>query len=321
MKHRLSITLIILGMFLVTQFIGLWVVNAYSPIEETIVDPATGETRTITRIQALPYGMQPPEITEERDFYSIFPSLIIAFVIAITLILILSKYKWRFLIRVWFFVVVALALGIAFTAFLKSYFSNAHLVALLIAIPFAYFKIRRPNVYVHNFTELLIYPGIAAVFVGILNIWTAILFLILISIYDIWAVWHSGVMQKMAKFQMEEVGVFGGFMIPSMSKKVRQQIKKLRLKYKGKKIPKKIKGRKFRVSLAILGGGDVIFPIITAGVFMRAFGLVPALFVTFGAFAGLLFLLSISKKKKFYPAMPFITAGIFAGMILSYLIL
>jgi presenilin-like A22 family membrane protease len=118
--------------------------------------------------------------------------------------------------------------------------------------------------------------------------------------------------------------VFSGFFVPYISKKVRMQINKMK-KSKSKK--------KIKVNLAILGGGDVVFPIITAGVILQtasvnlsflglpAFigGLIPALFVTFGAFIGLALLFSFSEKKKFYPAMPFITAGIFLGILLSYL--
>ena len=105
-------------------------------------------------------------------------------------------------------------------------------------------------------------------------------------------------------------------MIPSISKRLREKIKKLR-----KSKSKKLKKQKIRISLAILGGGDVVFPIITAGIFLRAFGLKPALFVIAGAFLGLTFLFLKSEKKKFYPAMPFITIVMFLGMLLSYLIM
>jgi len=53
---------------------------------------------------------------------------------------------------------------------------------------------------------------------------------------------------------------------------------------------------------------------------LKTVGFFSALFVIIGATIGLSYLLFFSEKKKFYPAMPFITAGIFAGMILSYLI-
>ena len=291
-KHKFNIAFILLGMFLLTQFIGLWVVNEYTNND-------------------LPFGM---EVDEEASPGII--SIILSFAVAVALILILMKYQWKFVIRIWFFVVITLALSLSLNAILKYSLQNAALIAVIIAIPLTTLKMFRPGIISHNFTELLIYPGIAAVFVPILVPFTSIILLIVVSIYDAWAVWKSGLMMKMAKFQMEEVKIFGGFMIPTLSKKMKLQIQKIKQKYKGKKIPEKVRKKKFKVSLAILGGGDVIFPIITAGVFLRAFGIVPALFVTFGALAGLIFLFTITKKGKGYPAMPYISSGIFLSLLI-----
>jgi len=151
------------------------------------------------------------------------------------------------------------------------------------------------------------------VFVPILNIYTVSFLLILISVYDMWAVWHSGIMQKMAKYQIQKLNIFSGFFIPYASKKVKEQLKKMK--------PSELKKKKVRMNVAILGGGDVIFPIIAAGVMLKTLGLFSAIFVIIGAAIGLSYLLFFSEKKKFYPAMPFISAGIFAGIGLSYLIL
>ena len=313
MKHKLTITLLLISMFLVTQFIGLFVVNAYAPQSLTIINPETGESEIFLTEGSLPFGLQ----TSQDEPTPNFLSIIFAFALAFALIFILMKYKWKIVIRLWFFLVVALALGISINAFLKhTSLTNIAIVAIAIAIPLAFLKIFHPNFYVHNATELLIYPGIAAVFVPILTWKTVLVLLILISIYDAWAVWKSGIMQKMAKFQMDELKIFGGFLIPSASDKVKKQIAKIKQKYKGKKMPARVKKRKFKVNLAILGGGDVIFPIITAGVFMQAFGIIPALFVIFGALAGLSFLFFITKKGKAYPAMPYITTGIFLGLLI-----
>src|SRR3989338_7139715 len=163
----------------------------------------------------------------------------------------------------------------------------------------------------------MIYPGIAVVFIPLLNIWTIIILLILISLYDAWAVWHSGFMQKMANFQINELKIFGGFFVPYLNKKQRAQVKNARLLMKQGKKPKT---SKMKVNLAILGGGDVVFPIITAGVILRTLGLTQALFVTAGATIALFLLFTYSQKGKFYPAMPFITAGLLAGIGLAYLI-
>ena len=301
-------------MFLVTQFIGLFVVNTYTP--QIIFDPATGESTQIPGNE-LPFGLQTPE-NEQPEPYHIF----ISFALAFAIIFLLMKYKWKTVIRLWFFLVVMLGLGITINAFLKyTIITNTSILALAIAIPLSFLKIFKPNMFVHNTTELLVYPGIAAVFVSILTPISTIALLILISIYDMWAVWKSGIMQKMAKFQMQELKIFGGFLISSLSKKTKTQIAKIKQKYKNTKIPKKIKQKKFKVNLAILGGGDVILPIITAGVFMRTFGIISALFIIFGALAGLIFLFSITKKGKSYPAMPYISVGIFLGMLIWKLFL
>ena len=304
MKHNLKISLIILGMFLITQLIGLFIINFY-----------------IQTGNSLPYGFDKQNLGEKNSF-SFLASLISSFVIAIFLVLILTRLKSVIFMRAWFFVVICLALGLTLNAvFSLIGIPMPGIFALAIGVILGYFKVFKRNIILHNLTELLIYPGIAAVFASILNIFTLITLLILIAVYDVWAVWHSGVMQKMAKYQIESIGVLGGFMIPYASKKVKEKIKLLRLKYKNMKIPNGvIKKQKIKVALAILGGGDVVFPIIAAGVFLKTFGIIPALCVTAGASLALLYLFTVAKKKKYYPAMPYLTTGIFAGMILGYVL-
>ena len=299
MKHNIKITLILLIMFLVTQFIGLYVVNHYSNPENP-----------------LPYGMETPEIQDNSDFYtSLFPSIIIAFIIAVVLLILFTRFKLDFIMRLWFFVVVLIALGIFLSSILpqEKYIS---LFALLFALPFALIKVYRRNILIHNLTELVIYPGIAAVFVPLLNLWTVTILLILISFYDMWAVWHSGIMQKMAKYQITQLKIFSGFFIPYISKKQRAELVKIK-----KENPKKLETIKVKANIAILGGGDVIFPIITAGVMLQTFGFLAALFVIIGALLGLSYLFFLEEKKKFYPAMPFITIGIFLGILAFQVIL
>ncbi len=323
MKHNLKITLVLLGMFLLTQFIGLYVVNHYSTTK--IVQ---GESFNVSA-PSLPYGMETPAVTEETDYLSFFYSLLIAFVLAISLLFLLTHFNARFIIRLWFLLVVTLSLGIAINSFIS--FRYASIVALGIALSLAIIKIYRQNFLVHNLTELLIYPGIAAVFVPILNLKTMIILLIIISIYDMWAVWKSGIMQKMAKYQIQKLNIFSGFFVPYASKKVKEKIKLLQQKYKAKKISKKnMVKQKIKVNIAILGGGDVVFPILTSGVMLKTYGFTTLLgitlpwasiFVIIGAMLGLFSLFLFSEKKKFYPAMPFITIGIFLGMIINWFLI
>jgi len=290
-------------MFLVTQLIGLFIISIY----------ASGLT--------LPYGMEPPqEIKEQPQGLSI----IFAFIIAITLFLILMHLKAETFIRLWFLLVTTLALSLALTAlFYKLLIPQYTIIALIVAFPLAYIKIFKRNLWVHNFTELLIYPGIAAVFIPLLNIFWITILLLLISLYDIWAVWHSQFMQKMARYQIENLKFFTGFFIPYANKKQRQKIKLLKQKYKNnqKQMEKYFKKANIKVNLAILGGGDVIFPIITAGIFFVSYQSIwPALIITAAATLSLLYLFVMAQKGKFYPAMPFLTIGMYLGMILNWLI-
>ena len=303
MKHNLKITAIILIMFIVTQFIGIYVVNHYFSEENE-----------------LPFGLETPKVEKQADYSIFFGLIIIAFIIAIFLFFFLAKFKIEFILRLWFFVVVVIALSITIFSVTRNFdkflFGIIPLIAILVALPLAIIKIFKRNFLVHNFTELLVYPGIAAVFVPLLNIYTVIGLLVLISIYDMWAVWKSGIMQKMAKYQINKLKIFSGFFVPYLSKQMRTKIKGWKKTMKKTELKKK----KIKINIAILGGGDVIFPIITAGVMLKTLGLIPAILVILGATLGLGYLFFFSEKKKFYPAMPFITGGIIVAIVLSYLI-
>ena len=315
MKHNVKVTAIILVMFILAQFIGIYVVNYYSSVK--VVDGVPTDVESPN----LPFGLETPDLKETGEFNQAFVSILFAFIIAISLLLLLSKFNAAFFLKLWFFFVVVISLGISFNVFLFKLNSFNFLflaipvswfIALVFALVFSFIKIYRRDFFTHNLTELFIYPGIAAIFVPILNIYTISLLLILISIYDICAVWHSGIMQKMAKYQIQKLNIFSGFFVPYISKKVRLRLKKMK--------KSELKKKKVSVSVAILGGGDVVFPIIAAGVMLKTLGLFSAIFVIIGATLGLSYLLFFSEKKKFYPAMPYISAGIFAGILLSYLV-
>lgn len=310
MKHNVKITILLLSMFLLTQFIGLYVIDS-NVFHRTVEIEGVNETVTNPILSAI----EPPEVIRESDFTQYLVSIIFAFILAIFILFLLTKFKIDIILRIWFFVVVAIALFITFNAFFPRYINSVYFLVptIIVALTLSFIKIFRRNFLVHNFTELLIYPGIATIFVPILSLWSVIVLLIIISAYDIWAVWHSGIMQKMAKYQINKLKVFSGFFVPYISGKMRKQLRKMK--------KSRLKKKRLKVNIAILGGGDVIFPIITSGVMLKTLGLTSAIFVIIGATLGLALLFMFSEKKKFYPAMPFITAGMAVGMILSYLLL
>jgi|TARA_Y100000031_G_scaffold91003_1_gene100081 presenilin-like A22 family membrane protease len=176
--HNLKITLILLAMFITTQFIGIYVVDYYSPVKFF-----QGHAIEIDSPD-LPFGLETPEL-EDNEFNQMFVFVIFAFIIAILLLFFLSKLDMAFIMRLWFFIVVIIALGISFTSFLfrigsqeiqlfSSVIPLPWLIALILAIPLAFIKIYKRDFFIHNSTELFIYPGIAAVFVPILNVYTIV---------------------------------------------------------------------------------------------------------------------------------------------------
>lgn len=304
MKHSVKITIVLLVMFFAAQLVGLLVVDSYSP--ETIQIADENGTLVNKTVHNLPYGMEPPE---DINPSSTLISIVFAIVFAVIIMLVLMKFGASTVLRFWFFFVIILALGLTLNSFIST-LQYASIIAILVAIPLAYIKVFKRNIVVHNLTELLIYPGIAAIFVPLLNIWTVVTLLVIISLYDMYAVWHAGFMQKMAKYQIDTVRVFSGFFIPYLGKD------------KGSVVsPKKVKkDKKVKVNVAILGGGDVVFPIIMSGVIYHVWGLIPALMISIGATLALASLFYISEKGKFYPAMPFISAGCFLGLAVAYFI-
>jgi len=308
-------------MFLVTQLLGLAVIHNYSQTTQTVIDNQTIQVP----VKQIPYGMQPPEIAPQTSFTSIITAIIF-----VTLImLLLSKIKATLLIKLWFAFVVTITTAITINSFIPQQIAAtiAASIALALALTLTYFKIVQRNLIIHNITELLIYPGLAAIFVPMFNIFWIIILLIAISIYDFIAVIKTKHMIKLAKFQLQELKVFTGFFIPYLAKKDWKKIKdfkelKKQLKDKSKavkeKAAKKLKDANIKVNLAILGGGDIAFPLIFSGIVLTTHNLTAALITTVTATLALLYLLTVSKKGKFYPAMPFIAAGSILGYVIAF---
>jgi len=276
MKHNLKITFIIVALFLAAQFIGLAVIDHYV-------------------VSDLPFGIEKPEISEDFSYISIIISLIFVTLLALLLIRFKAVKVWR----IWFFIASLYLLTIAFSAFFDQK------IALIGAIAFTCLRFFRPSLISHNIVELFVYSGIAAIFVPILNVLAMIILLIVISIYDMIAVWKTKHMIKLAKFQ-SKAKTFAGLAIPYGRKTITD-----------KKTKEK---QKVFTKTAILGGGDIGFPMLFSGVMLKTTGFLDASLIAIFSAIALLILLLMSKKNKFYPAMPFISAGCFVGYLIGLLV-
>ena len=299
MKHTLNVTVALVVFFFTAQVVGLLVVNHYIDHVKTI------ELQKVS-YKPLPYNLERPEVENES---ASFIYITIAILIGTLFILLLIRYRKHFIWRFWFFGTVWLTLAVAFSAFINS--TAAALLALVISLLKSY----SPNVITQNLSEIFIYGGLAAIFVPIINLFAAFMLLIVISIYDFIAVYKTKHMVKLAEFQSSS-NIFAGLLIPYEKGKISI--------IKSKKTSKPGSGK----SVAVLGGGDIGFTLIFAGVVMKGLmltetvlaGFLKTLIIPVVVAFALLILLVKGKQNRFYPAMPVLSLGCFVGYFVVWLI-
>jgi len=297
MKHTLSVTAVLVTFFLIIQVFGLYTIQRY---DSTIINEQ-GAIEVVH--QDTVFGEQ-PEIQDKS--YSFLP-VILMILIGTVIILLLIRYKMGSMWKFGFVAAVFFAMAVTLGVYVN--FS----IAVIIAILFAWLKVFRPNIFVHNLTEILIYPGITIVLIPILNTISVIILLLLISVYDFYAVRQSKHMIKLAEFQTNSKA-FAGLFIPY---KANQIMKSQKVKAEKTQVKKDDTGK-----TAILGGGDIAFPLIFSAVVYEGFlmnGYLPgkAFLITsiiiLTSTLALTYLFIRSEKGRYYPAMPYITVGCLIG--------
>ena len=290
MKHSTKIAAFLLLLFLLAQVKGLaFLSHSINHGEQiTFKDTSLGERPEISGFLTIIY-------------------MILGILIGTLLLLYLAKKNKVFFWKAWFFLAALIATSITLSTIWESYLT--WLLALFItSLRFIY-----PIRFTQNLSELLIYAGLAIFLVPMLNLLTISLLLIVISLYDAFAVWKSGHMIKMAKFTANS-NHFPGL---SLNHKP--------LKSKKSDIKSKVSGQNKKTG--VLGGGDVVFPLLFSGTLYVSLleissipfflALIPSIFSTLA----LGYLLFFAKENKFYPAMPYISTGLFLGYIIVLLLI
>lgn len=300
MKYDWEITLILTGLFLVSQVLGLGILYGDLDVISTPDGPQVVHPPTAI-------GERPDVDTESGESVLFILSGVFLGTILLLLIIRFGQINaWKLL----FFIAVITTITISLGVFLPA------LWALLIAAILTFLKIFRSNIVVHNVTEIFIYAGIAVLFVPLFNLFWITILLLAISAYDAFAVWQSKHMIKLAQFQTGS-RLFAGFFV---SRKEKAKGAKAKITKKVKGAVKRGKMEKVRAREAILGGGDIAFPLIFAGVVMESLaigGKLNAFLLTLAIpvvlTLVLLGLLIKGEQGKFYPAMPFLTAACLIG--------
>jgi len=296
MKYDIKVISLLVSIFFISQIVGLSIL--YKDMTVRIVEGKTEIVHSETVIGPRPefYGIQ--------TFIWVFSAILITTGLLL-LLMKFGKIDWiKLLIFTACFITISVTLGV----FIVSY------LAFLIAFILAVIKVYKPNMFTHNLSEMLIYSGLALILVPLFDLTWMIALLLFISVYDIYAVFKSKHMVKMAVFQAKSK-MFTGLLIPL--KRVRKSIKT------GKKKTEVL-------TEAIMGSGDVAFPLMFSGVVMermiriggisKELAFAKTLIIPVIVSIVLLILLMKGRRGKFYPGMPFITAGCLLGYLMVLII-
>ncbi len=320
MKHNIKITLVLLTFFLISQLIGI------ALLYKTI-DPKKSAETGKTEFYDLAL-QERPELEEQTSYIPI----IIMVIIGTILLLILIKFKLFMVWKIWYLLAIMTTLSTSFAVMIQP------TIAIILAVILGLWKVFKPNIYIHNLTELFIYPAIALLFVPVINIFSITMLLILISIYDAYAVWKSKHMVTLAESQTK-AQLFAGLYIPynakdGMNQSNNQQkttshtnttytttsttsnTSKNHENQKNQPISSQSNGPR----TAVLGGGDIAFPLLFTGVMLKIYGINAALIVPIFTTIALALLFFYGKPNRYYPAMPFISAGCAISYGVIYLI-
>lgn len=183
-------------------------------------------------------------------------------------------------------------------------FHFGNIPVLFLAIICIYLYYLHPKVITQNIAIGLAISG-AGVMLGLnIQVWEVLVLLVILSVYDIIAVWKTKYMMTLFK-GLEEKGVIMAFIIPSKIKDVFANLNRVQT------------GEEF----LILGTGDVVFPIIFA-VSALKYSLWSSIAIILGALLGLSFIhffFIARKERKPIPALPPISIGSALGFFISLL--
>lgn len=223
--------------------------------------------------------------------------------IAAGVMLLLYKLKADLFIKGWFAFALFFTTMLFFSAFIPD------LIAILVSISLIALNRKFGSWELNNLIQIFAFAGAGAFFGTMVGFLPALIILGLISIYDIVAVFFTEHMVSLAKSGISS-GTFMGFMYPKGGKDIELDHEKI----------KEMEDSKVKSKVGVLGGGDVIIPMIFAISLLKTFGVLASSLSIFTAAIFLYLLLTKAQEGKFYPAMPFVSAGSLLGFSLYYLV-
>ena len=273
---------VLIAFFLTTQLLGLYLGSQL--------------------IQAVSIGEISPPLGNPENIENSF-ILFGEIVIFTAVILILIRFR-KSVIRILEAFVIFMASWLTFDILIPVwiwYLSVGFFLALILTT----WKMYRPTILNQNVAAIISGAGVGALLGITLGTLPAVVFMIILSIYDFVSVFITKHMVHMAKALSERPTAFT-VAAPHNFK---------HLTYVG------IKKAKKKVHIFQLGVGDMVIPLMFTVSILNSFSLINAIASMIGSTLALFTLIYLmSKKPQPMPALPFITFGTFATFLISLII-
>jgi len=273
----------IVGIFLITQTIGLYIGNQYvQAIKSEILYPVFENPESV-----------------ENSFILFF------YIIVATVIMLLMIKYWKFSLKLFEAFAILFSSWVTFDFLIPIEIGYYLSLGFFLALTLTLWKMLRPTILSQNIAAIFAGSGVGALLGASFGMVPSLVFLLILCVYDFVSVFITKHMITLAK---EVVKTPTAFTVAAPHK-----FKKA--KYVG------VKGRKKRFHIFQLGLGDIVMPLMFSISLLNKFNLMNSIFSVVGSTIALTLLIYyMSKKPKPLPALPFIGVGTLSGFLISLIL-
>lgn len=222
------------------------------------------------------------------------------------LLLLLYKYNAELLVRLWFGSAIFMTMLIFVTAWIPP------LIGIVVTILLVAGRFWVDDLLIRNAFDVIAFAGAGALFGSLIGVEPAFVLLVLLALYDYGSVYVTKHMIALARAGTE-TDTFMGFTYPKGDGTAATSDDPDISRPAEQDVPDDA------VRVGILGGGDVIIPMIFA-VTLVEFSVLAALSAMTGAAIALYLLLTRGMEERFYPAIPTLATGLLAGFEFWYVL-
>ena len=183
-------------------------------------------------------------------------------------------------------------------------------IAVTVAIAIGLIWLLAPRVWLHNLAMIFAMVSVGAVFGRMISPWTAMILLLALAVYDLFAV-RFGYMLWLSK-KLSESNTLPAFFLPRFLSDWKARLKE-------NAVANLVKVKPAERDFSILGGGDIAFPLLLVSSVYFAYGFTNAILVAALSLIGLIgayWIQAVFIKGKPMPALPPIAILSLIGLLI-----